>query len=187
MKIHPPVRRCKAHHPRVPAFVPVRQRARSDGWAAERQARFLAELAITRSVVAAARKVGMARETAYRLRAKPGGESFAAAWDAVLGRDGRKRKVTAHERILRATGALIQPRIFRGQCTGIARKTDNSALLAHLAHLDRACRKADEESEWSQSFEAASACHAAPLPHRPTPPISLSRREYFASHRRGSQ
>ena len=34
----------------------------------------------------------MARETAYRLRAKPGAESFAFAWDRVLGRDGPNRR-----------------------------------------------------------------------------------------------
>ena len=140
MKTYPKARRRKAHHPRVPAFLPVLQRARSDGWTPERQARFLAELAITRSVTKAARKVGMARETAYRLRARPGGESFAAAWDTALGRDGPKPMVTFEERARRALEGLLQPRIYRGKCTAIARKADNSALLGYMAQLDRSFR-----------------------------------------------
>jgi hypothetical protein len=152
MKTYPPTRRRKARHPRVPAFVPVLQRARSDGWSPERQAHFLAQLAITRSVSAAARAVGMARETAYRLRARPGAESFAAAWDCVLGRAGPKRKVTFEERRVRAMVGLIQPRIYRGKCTAIVRKADNSALLAYLADLDRFARDRKEDREWSQSF-----------------------------------
>jgi len=50
-----------------------------------RQAEFIGHLAATRSVAAAARGVSMARETAYRLRARPGAQGFAAAWDVALG------------------------------------------------------------------------------------------------------
>lgn len=139
MKTYPRRRTRKARHPRVAAFMPVPQRARRDGWTPQRQAAFLAALAITRSVSAAARKVGMARETAYRLRAKRGAESFAAAWDQALGRDPGKRKVTPEERVVRALQGLLKPRIYRGECKVIARKVDDSALLAYLAHLDRVC------------------------------------------------
>ena len=51
-----------------------------------RQAEFIGHLAATRSVAAAARGVSMARETAYRLRARPGAQGFAAAWDVALAR-----------------------------------------------------------------------------------------------------
>ncbi|MDP3674192.1 MAG: hypothetical protein Q8R44_03730, partial [Novosphingobium sp.] len=84
MKHYPPRR--AARHVRVPAFVPVALRARSDGWTPARQVAFLAALAQRRSVAGAARKAGMARETVYRLRGRPGAESFAATWDAILGR-----------------------------------------------------------------------------------------------------
>ncbi len=193
MKTYPKARRRKAHHPRVPAFLPVHQRARRDGWTPERQARFLAELAITRSVTKAAREVGMARETAYRLRARPGAESFAAAWDRVLGRDGPKPKVTFEERRRRALEGLLQPRIYGGKCTAIAQKADNTALLGHLAALDRFGIDEEPAGEWSQSFAPDSqgqvqhepASQPAPLPRRAEGPISLSRREYFASKRQG--
>lgn len=185
MKTYP--RRRKAHHPRVPAFVPVPLRNRSDGWTNERQARFLAALAITRSVAAAARTVGMARETAYRLRTKRGAESFARAWDQVLGRASANRKVSPEERALRAIGTLIQPRVYRGKCTGIAQKADNSALLGHLADLDRSCAAADGADRRSQSFAGNPAVHAAPLPRRFHRPISAPGARSLAPEREGSR
>jgi hypothetical protein len=187
MKTYPPVARARARHARVPAFVPVPQRSRCDGWTPERQARFLAELALSRSVVAAARAVGMARETAYRLRRKPGAASFAAAWDQVLGRGPGKRKVSAEERQLRAVAGLLKPHIYRGKCTGIARKADNSALLGHLAHLDRVCREEDGTMERSQSFAVGSAVREPPLPRRAPDPISGSRRPSLAPDAQGSR
>jgi hypothetical protein len=51
---------------------------RKDGWAAERQLRFLDALAGTRNVVEAAAAAGMSRESAYRLRERKEGALFAA-------------------------------------------------------------------------------------------------------------
>lgn len=126
----------KPHHLRVPAFVPVPLRVRADGWSPLRQAQFLVALARTRSVKKAAFAAGMTRESVYRLRGKHGAESFAAAWDAVLG-VATKRKVTAEERMRRAFDELIKPLVRGGECVGLARKADNSALLSLLAQLDR--------------------------------------------------
>ncbi|MGX7953683.1 hypothetical protein ACWPM1_14115 [Tsuneonella sp. HG249] len=185
MKSYPRRQRRKARHPRVPGFLPVPLRARADGWTAERQARFLAALAVTRSVSAAARQVGMARETAYRLRSKPGAESFAAAWDAVLGRGAGKRKVTTAELRRRALAGLLQPRIYRGELTHIGQKPDNSALLRYLAQLDRADRNDFDASEWSHSFADACVCQGSPLPPRRRAPISTVRRDDEAPVLRG--
>jgi hypothetical protein len=145
MKTYAPPR--PPRHIRVPAFLPVPLRGRADGWTRERQAAFLVALAATRSVAAAARKVGMARQTAYRLRERPGAESFARAWDAVLGRDGTaKWKVTPEERMRRALDGLIRPRVWRGEMRGISTKADNSALLTVLRQLDRGASDADREA-----------------------------------------
>jgi hypothetical protein len=62
----------------VPAFYPVPTRTRRDGWTVARQADFLGLLAETGSVIGACEAVGMSRKSAYRLRALPGAESFAA-------------------------------------------------------------------------------------------------------------
>lgn len=68
-------------------------RTRRDGWTPERQLRFLGALARTRCVTSAARAAGMSRESAYRLRARPGHALFAAAWDKAL----RSRLGKGHE------------------------------------------------------------------------------------------
>lgn len=59
-------------------------RIRRDGWTAERQLRFLAALADTASVSAAAAAAGMSRESAYRLRSRRQGLLFAHLWDRIL-------------------------------------------------------------------------------------------------------
>ncbi|MBW8755112.1 MAG: hypothetical protein JF595_13360 [Sphingomonadales bacterium] len=122
----------------VPAFAPVPLRRRADGWTPRKQAAFLGALAETGSVCAAARRVGMSRETAYRLRAKPGAGSFAAAWDAVMGRKvPQRRKVTGVELRQRALFGLLKPLMFRGRHVSTLRKADNSALLRFVAQLAR--------------------------------------------------
>ena len=169
-----------AHHARVPAFLPVATRARKDGWTARRQAAFLAALAITGSVGESARRVSMARETAYRLRRREGAESFAAAWDAIAGRcDGARRKVTPEERARRAIEGLLKPVIYRRKHVANQRKPDSSALLGFLAQLDRGQGSALRERERSQGFAHRSASVAGPAEGadepRGTPPDTPDR------------
>lgn len=121
--------------PRVPPFFPVPLRGRHDGWTPELQGRFIGYLAETGSVCAAAERVGMSRNGAYRLRRKPFAESFTAAWDAALGAP--IRKVTMPGSLSFAIEGAISPVFFRGRCVGTRRKPSNSALLRHLAILDR--------------------------------------------------
>ena len=70
----------------IPAFHVTPGKARKDGWAPLKQAEFIGELAETRNVAEAARRVGMTREGAYRLRRRKWSASFCAAWDAAMGR-----------------------------------------------------------------------------------------------------
>lgn len=72
--------------PRIPQFHAVPGKSRRDGWTPPKQAEFIGELAETRSVSEAARRVGMTRETAYRLRRRKWSSSFCKAWDAAMGR-----------------------------------------------------------------------------------------------------
>ncbi|HYG47975.1 MAG TPA: hypothetical protein VD846_08535 [Allosphingosinicella sp.] len=53
------------------AFVPVPVKPRSDGWTPARQLAFILRLALLGGVAAAAKAVGMSRESAYRLRGHP--------------------------------------------------------------------------------------------------------------------
>ena len=119
---------------RLPAFVPVPLRTRTDGWTAQRQAEFLAHLALTGLVGKAAKAVGMTRETAYRLRGREGAESFAAAWDTILLRlcgmgAMHARKVTLYELKARALHGTLRPLTYDGAFTDIAQEHDTKALL----------------------------------------------------------
>ena len=59
-------------------------RLRHDGWTQDKQVTFIVALRRTHNVSRAAAAAGMSRESAYRLRARPSGAEFAAAWDHAL-------------------------------------------------------------------------------------------------------
>lgn len=65
-------------------YQPVPLAPRCNGWTAERQRGFLAALAGTGSVALACERVGMAKRSAYRLRARPDAAAFAQGWNAAL-------------------------------------------------------------------------------------------------------
>lgn len=149
---------------RIPAFYPVPLRARADGWTPLRQAEFLGYLSLTGSVSAAARAVGMARETAYRLRRREGAESFAAAWDAVLAPVGALAKVTPPALHHRIAQGRLRPVVRRGVFLGVVQKSDNSALLALLARIDRAEGRAAQAAEGHGRKTRAKCLRACPSP-----------------------
>jgi hypothetical protein len=114
----------------VPKFTPVPLRYRKDGWTPMRQADFLGRLAETWSVAAAARHVGMTRESAYRLREKPGAESFAAAWDAILATPRGAARKSTHELLWhRAFYGTLKPVMRGGRHVATLASPDNDALL----------------------------------------------------------
>lgn len=137
---------------RVPLFHAVPGRARRDGWTPLKQAEFIGELAETRSVTEAARRLGLTRETAYRLRRRKWSASFVAAWDAALGRKETRRaetfganglvhpsrKVTNAELEWRVETGIWRVIMRDGRYCGVHRKADNSALLALLRRGDAA-------------------------------------------------
>ena len=133
--------------PRVPPFYPVPTRTRRDGWTVQRQADFLGMLAETGSVMGACEAVGMSRKSAYALRARPGAESFAAAWDAALGAP--VRKVTPPGLDFLAYEGLVRLVLFRGRYRSWWQKPDDSALLRLVRRLDRSAGQGDTVSpEW---------------------------------------
>jgi hypothetical protein len=131
----PPARRAYRRL-RVPAFYPVPVRTRRDGWTVERQADFLGLLAETGSVIGACEAVGMSRKSVYRLRALPGAESFAVAWDAVLGEP--LRKVTPPARNFLKCDRPVGLVMFRGRYRGSWRNAANGDLLWRPRRPDRA-------------------------------------------------
>ncbi|QGN54766.1 hypothetical protein [Novosphingobium sp. Gsoil 351] len=129
--------------------------ARRDGWTPARQGQLIGLIAETGSVIAACRRLGIGRESAYRLRARAGAAGFAAAWDAVLGRrhapvDLASAKSTGLSAGYRCEHGLIQVVMYAGRYARNLRKPDNSALLQHLAQLDRALAADDAGARKSQ-------------------------------------
>ena len=116
------------------AFTPVPVKARSDGWTVERQRGFIARLALGGCVWVPARGVGMTRKSAYRLRERPGAESFAASWDRARGW-GEDRTVDVS--LGRALLGERVPIVRAGRCVGEVHRYDNRLAMAVLNALDR--------------------------------------------------
>ena len=128
---------------RIPAFTPVPVRARRDGWTPLRQAEFLGLLAETRCVKAAAGRVGMSRESAYRLRQRRGAAGFRAAWDAIVGPPGTLRpKVSLGPLFQRILYGTYRPVMRAGRYVGTIHKPDNSAVRSALSNIDRVASRA---------------------------------------------
>lgn len=97
-------RRRPARPGQLPAFVPVpRACNRHDGWTEQRQRGFIAALADTGSVKAAAHAVNMTPESAYQLRRHPEAHSFRQAWEAALALGVQQLEDVAMERALHGT------------------------------------------------------------------------------------
>jgi len=81
-------------------WIPVARRRRADGWTPETQKTFIATLADCGSVSAAARAVGMSKNSCYRLRRSKDAAAFSAAWDAAIGQASRRLADVAFDRAL---------------------------------------------------------------------------------------
>ena len=112
------------------ALDPVPLRPRDDGWTPARQRAFLEALASCGSVSAAARRVGMSRESAYALRRRSDARGFAQAWDAA--------RLLAAEHLVdlawdRAVQGEVRPLVYHGEVVGEVRHYDNRLLLGLIA------------------------------------------------------
>ena len=130
------------------ASVPT-ARKRHDGWTPQRQRDFLAALYACGVVATAAKAVGMSTRTAYRLRARPGAESFAAAWDHLL----REASARAYAMVVEAalTDRFV-PRHYRGLVTGFVTANNERMLFAVLRASGRAARR-DPDPRASQHLQ----------------------------------
>jgi hypothetical protein len=123
----------------------VLRKPRADGWSPQRQVDFIAALADSGCVAAAAREVGMTEQSCYRLRRAPGAEAFAAAWDAAIAQASRMLVDLAFERAIHGSDEPVFDK--EGRQVG-RRMRQNDRLLMFLlrayqperfrhAHLDR--------------------------------------------------
>ena len=94
---------------------------RPDRWTEGKMTMFLRELGATQSVSAAAKAVGMSRNSAYRLRARLKGEAFDIAWEAAFqhGYD-----ALAQAALERALYGVEVPVWYKGEQVGTTRRYD---------------------------------------------------------------
>ncbi|MEP2235638.1 MAG: hypothetical protein ABJM58_07795 [Alteripontixanthobacter sp.] len=127
-------------------WVPVRRRPRKDGWSEAKQRMFIEHLADSACVQTAAAAVQMSVQSAYALRRAPGGESFAAAWEAAIQQGALKLADVAFQRALNGTEEPVFDRggSVIGHKTRYSERLMMFLLRAHLpqryAHASRALR-----------------------------------------------
>ncbi|HZG09542.1 MAG TPA: hypothetical protein VEZ70_11245 [Allosphingosinicella sp.] len=135
-------------------WVPVRRRPRYDGWTEEKQRRFIEVLADTGLVGAAAKAVGMTRETAYRLRRSAHGAAFARAWDAARHHAAGLVEDIAFERAFEGVEHNVYDEYGEAVCT--KRVYNDRLLMWLLSHL--------KPDRYGRGAPASPARAAEPLP-----------------------
>ena len=118
-------------------FKPVpHERPRRNSITAERQRAFIAHLAATGIVTEAARHIGASMEALYKLRKRPGGEEFDAAWDGAVDRGVARLEDTALARAIEGEERLV---VSAGKLIGTERR-HNEALVMFFLKNRRAMR-----------------------------------------------
>lgn len=114
-------------------------RTRKDGWTEAKQRLFIEQLADTACVEAAARAVDMSVQSAYALRRAPGGESFAAAWNAAVQQGALKLVDIAFDRAIHGSDEPVFNRDGRrvGRRMRQSEKLLMFLLRAYLPHRYR--------------------------------------------------
>ena len=121
-------------------FVPVPVKPRRDGWTPARQLAFILRLALLGGVAAAAKAVGMSRESAYRLREHPGAASFAAAWDKAQGWGRGRAADLGTDRAIHGEKRGVY---YRGRKIDEYVRHDNRLIMAALNRLPVAAADPD--------------------------------------------
>ena len=99
-------------------------------WTPPKMAAFLRELSATQSVSAAARAVGMGRESAYKLRARLKGQPFDLAWQCAFRRN---YEALGEAALDRALNGVEVPHFHKGELIHTSRKYDERLTVALLA------------------------------------------------------
>jgi hypothetical protein len=107
-------------------FQPAELRPRHDGWTAEKQIAFLEALAETASVDHACRRVGMSRQSAYRLRRDLRAETFRDGWDNALDHALHQLEEAA---LSRAVHGVPRPIFYKGEQVGETRDYDERLTM----------------------------------------------------------
>jgi hypothetical protein len=104
-------------------------------WTKRKMADFLRALAATHSVKAAAKSVGMSRQSAYKLRSRLKGLAFDAAWDEAFKHSYQNLPYAALDRAL---NGIEVPHYFKGELIGTSRRYDERLTVALLKMISSA-------------------------------------------------
>lgn len=118
--------------PATPACDKPDRATRHDSWSRAVQAAFLRALSATHSVSEAARSVGKARQSAYRLRSRLKGQPFDLAWEVAFH---HSYDVLAHAALERALNGVEVPVFFQGEQVGSYRRFDERLTVALLSRF----------------------------------------------------
>jgi hypothetical protein len=136
------------------AFAPVPVRARADGWTPERQRRFVDLLVAGCGPSEAAAAVGMSKQSAFKLRNRPGAEGFAAAWDSAIDfAVGRRAAARPPGDFERGVEGVLVPRFYRGRLVSVERRVSTGSLVRLLAQLERWKPKIGDPDHGAPSFD----------------------------------
>lgn len=138
-------------------FTPVRVRDQHNSWAPRLQLLFVLALARGAGPGEAARSLGRSRQSVYRLRARPGAESFAAAWDRALAFAQSVCAAAAPSRAFGGIETLLVPRYYRGRLVGFVQREDVAGAMRLLGRLDRLAERLGGDPELraaSEDFDA---------------------------------
>lgn len=119
------------HFPQLARLVPP---SAPYHWSRAKMARFLNELAATHSVSAAARAVGMTRQSAYRLRQRLKGQAFDLAWEAAVASAYDALHQAALDRALNGVEAPVH---HKGELVGTRRTFDERLTMFLLSDRNR--------------------------------------------------
>jgi hypothetical protein len=103
-------------------------------WTAPKMAAFLRHLTATHSVAESARRVGMSRQSAYKLRARLKGQPFDFAWECATR---RQFDALAQAALDRALNGVEVPHFHNGELVHVSRRYDERLTVALLALRNR--------------------------------------------------
>jgi len=103
-------------------------------WTPPKMAAFLRHLTATHSVAESARRVGMSRQSAYKLRARLKGQPFDLAWECATR---RLFDALAQAALDRALNGVEVPHFHNGELIHTSRRYDERLTVALLAMRSR--------------------------------------------------
>lgn len=112
-----------------PSDAPEAAAAEGPRWTPAKMAAFLRQLSATHSVSAAAKSVGMSRQSAYKLRSRMKGKPFDVAWDAAFHQSYVNLPYAALDR---AINGIEVPHYYKGELVGTSRRYDERLTVALL-------------------------------------------------------